>query len=174
MTHEEKNEIEKEKPDVLEQVPRRLYVTRKDLERFGYTAGCAGCRSVLSQGPKQTHSDACRKRIEERLGSNDLRAKASFERFQTFADKAIEADVKRRRSGDVTVTPLPDAAGPSSSEEVGHKRAGDALDREVSEKRQRIDAIITQWASEDGGRYAWDDVRDVPLDPANVEAARLE
>ena len=69
---------------------------------------------------------------------------------------------------------MPDAAGPSSSEEVGHKRDGDALEREVSEKRQRIDAIITHWASEDGGRYGWGDVRDVPLDLAKVEGARLE
>jgi hypothetical protein len=176
MTHEEKEEIEKEKHDVLEQAPRRLYVTRKDVNdtTFGYTAGCIGCRAILSKGPKQTHSDACRKRLEGYLGSADPRVKASRDRYDTFCDKAIKADAKRRRSDDAAVSPSPDAAGPSSSHEVGQKRDGDTLDREVSEKHRRIDAIITQWASEDGGRCAWDDVRDVPLVLAKVEEARLE
>ena len=48
---------------------RRLYITKRDLEKYGYTAGCPACDGVQI-GRRSTgvhHNDICRERIEECL-----------------------------------------------------------------------------------------------------------
>ena len=48
---------------------RRLYITKRDLEKYGYTAGCPACDGVQI-GNRSTgvhHNDMCRERIEECL-----------------------------------------------------------------------------------------------------------
>ena len=48
---------------------RRLYITKRDLEKYGYTAGCPACDGVQI-GNRSTgvhHNDICRERIEECL-----------------------------------------------------------------------------------------------------------
>ena len=50
-------------------ISRRLYITKRDLEKYGYTAGCPACDGVQI-GRRSTgvhHNDICRKRIEECL-----------------------------------------------------------------------------------------------------------
>ena len=48
---------------------KRLYVTKKDLEKFGYTAGCPACDAT--QIGKRTsgiqHTNRCRDRLEEHI-----------------------------------------------------------------------------------------------------------
>ena len=46
---------------------RRLYITKRDLEKYGYTAGCPACDGVQI-GRRSTgvhHNDICRERIEK-------------------------------------------------------------------------------------------------------------
>ena len=48
---------------------RRLYITKRDLEKYGYTAGCPACDGVQI-GNRSTgvhHNDMCRERMEECL-----------------------------------------------------------------------------------------------------------
>jgi len=54
-------------------VPRRFYVTTKLLKEHGFSAKCEGCRAVLENKPKQTHSEECRRRILEAIGKHDPR-----------------------------------------------------------------------------------------------------
>ena len=52
---------------------RRLYITKRDLEKYGFTAGCPACDGVQI-GRRSTgvhHTQLCRDRIEECLRQED-------------------------------------------------------------------------------------------------------
>ncbi len=40
---------------------RRFRISERDLEKFGYTAGCPGCRAVNWGTTAVNHSEECRK-----------------------------------------------------------------------------------------------------------------
>jgi hypothetical protein len=43
---------------------RKLYIKKKDIEKYGLSVGCPGCDAILRRDPKaRTHSEACRSRI---------------------------------------------------------------------------------------------------------------
>ncbi len=46
-------------------VPRRLRTTKKDLEKFGFTVGCPGCRAANRGSTAVGHMEECRKRTME-------------------------------------------------------------------------------------------------------------
>jgi hypothetical protein len=56
-------------PEPLGYVPRRVFITRPDLETWGYTAGCRRCTMVREGSRAQgvAHREACRARIEQCL-----------------------------------------------------------------------------------------------------------
>ena len=47
----------------------RLHITQGDISRFGYTAGCAGCRALRLGGRRQGHSEMRRRRIIDLIKS---------------------------------------------------------------------------------------------------------
>ncbi len=50
-----------------EYAPRRMRITNKDLEKFGFAAGCPGCRAASRGSTAVGHTDECRKRIAGEL-----------------------------------------------------------------------------------------------------------
>ena len=46
---------------------RRVYITREDLEVYGFTARCPGCMSLRKGTARQAHLENCPKQIEEEL-----------------------------------------------------------------------------------------------------------
>ena len=58
-------EVAKEKEAVF--VPHRIMIKKEDLEKYGYSAGCPGCKAILRGTARQGHSEACRSRIEDRV-----------------------------------------------------------------------------------------------------------
>ncbi len=46
---------------------RRFRIRKDEMEKFGYTAGCPGCRAVNRGTSAMNHSEECRKRIAEEL-----------------------------------------------------------------------------------------------------------
>ena len=113
-------------------VPRRFYVTTKLLKEHGFSAKCEGCRAVLENKPKQTHSEERRRRILEAIGKHDPRLVAQRQRFDSYLDKAaakedfqefekLEREKKRMRPEE-TVPDFPNDAGASSSS--GSKSSG--------------------------------------------------
>ncbi len=38
-----------------------------DLQRYGYTKGCEGCKAILRKGPHQSHNEECRKNVEAKM-----------------------------------------------------------------------------------------------------------
>ena len=103
-------------------VPRRFYVTTKLLKEHGFSAKCEGCRAVLENKPKQTHSEECRRRILEDIGKHDPRLVAQRQRFDSYLDKAaakedfqdLEREKKRVRFEE-TVPDVPNNTEASSS-----------------------------------------------------------
>ena len=52
---------------------RRLYITKRDLDKYGYTAGCAACGATRI-GKRSTgvqHAPMCRERVERLLQSEE-------------------------------------------------------------------------------------------------------
>ncbi len=63
---------------------RRLYITKRDLEKYGFTAGCPACDGVQI-GRRSTgvhHTQLCQDRIEECLRKEDNPRVVRFEARQ--------------------------------------------------------------------------------------------
>ena len=82
-------------------VPRRAKILRTDLRVHGYTVGCEGCKAALAGKPARTHSEKCRKRMEELMRS-EPRVKEANARVDRFISKAIEREeeAKKKRKAD--------------------------------------------------------------------------
>ena len=62
--YREKLEAEEHVP-----LPKRVYMSRENVEEFGFTARCPGCVSLHQGTARQAHTENCRRRIEEELKS---------------------------------------------------------------------------------------------------------
>ena len=85
------NEEYKEKFETEEHVPvpKRVYISRENLEEFGFTARCPGCMSLLRGTARQAHAENCRRRIEEELRGT-AKAHAATRRMKQCQDRAAE------------------------------------------------------------------------------------
>ena len=52
-------------------VPRQMYITKKDLEKYGYSIGCEGCLTAERNAKRKPHTDACRRRIRAAMQEGD-------------------------------------------------------------------------------------------------------
>ena len=46
---------------------RKTRITREEVRRIGYTAGCPGCRAVRLGQPAQNHTEKCRDKMEKEI-----------------------------------------------------------------------------------------------------------
>ena len=53
--------------DTRDKIPRKFYITRKDVQEHGYTKNCPGCTSWKNGEAKRPHTKACRDRLEESM-----------------------------------------------------------------------------------------------------------
>ena len=107
-------------------VPRRVKISREDLQMHGYTAKCEGCRAIMAGRPQRPHNEDCRRRMERLLKENPKMRKAT-KRMNDFLDKLgdeqtrrDEADKKRKVEDSQQLAlprdqPHPEAASSSSS-----------------------------------------------------------
>ncbi len=51
----------------VEYAPRRMRITKKHLEKFGFTVGCAGCRPANRRPTAVGHAEKCRKQADGRI-----------------------------------------------------------------------------------------------------------
>ena len=131
-----------ERPEPEESVPRQLYVRTKDIQKYGVTDGCPGCRAWALGRKTQTHSARCRERISEALQGSDegqVRLQAQRARENQYFEQAFRKSEQSRgqkRAGDE----------PDDSERVtrpeaadrGAKRGAGAEESEDVEKRVRL------------------------------------
>ena len=51
-------------PEMPESIVRKMYIRKADIIKHGETPGCNGCRCVALGKPLQSHTAACRERLE--------------------------------------------------------------------------------------------------------------
>ena len=66
--------IETSEPDIImtdlwskveaQALPRRVYIRKADLEKYGTTEDCEGCQAFRTGGKAKAHTEVCRMRIE--------------------------------------------------------------------------------------------------------------
>ena len=66
-----------------------MYITREDLEVFGFATKCLRFMSLLKGTARQAHTENCRRRIEEEM-RGIVKAAAAQRRVKDFQDKAVE------------------------------------------------------------------------------------
>ena len=64
-------EVVPRNPEIPESIARRMYIKKTDIEKFGETDGCLGCRNIMLGKPLQSHTQACRDRIEGHLRESE-------------------------------------------------------------------------------------------------------
>ena len=87
---------ERMKAEDHETVPRKVYITKEDLETHGYTAKCPGCISILRGTARQAHIEACRRRVEKELEGTE-KARRAKKRIGEYVDKKMAEEEERRR-----------------------------------------------------------------------------
>ena len=68
-------------------VPKRAYISRENLEEFGFTSRCLECMSLLRGIARQGHTENCRRRIKEEL-KGTAKAHAATRRMIEYQDRA--------------------------------------------------------------------------------------
>jgi hypothetical protein len=135
-------------------IPRRVYISKEDLDKFGYSAQCIGCRSILRGTRRQGHSEACRKRLEKELQGADKieRTKRKLDEF--MGDVLAKEDEKRlqeeetRRGRRTLSTPAND------SQNTGSASSSDLTDgarKRQLEEAKGDDTISRRRIEEDAG-----------------------
>ena len=73
---------------------RRMYVTSADVKKYGGSEGCQACTQVYTFGRTNvTHSDACRRRIQELMKGDDVgRARLDASRKRKAGSQTFERD----------------------------------------------------------------------------------
>ena len=92
---------------MIEVMPARMRILQKDLHIHGYTAGCIGCRQVLTGVKKiQAHTELCRARMYPLMRAAEgskSRAEEAEQKKQDWDRRASEIEaqesVKRRKTG---------------------------------------------------------------------------
>ena len=114
---------------VQERAPRRVYITKTDLDRWGYTAGCQACNDTRagSRSPGTNHSQACRERLEAALRADPVQS-ARVTRAEERLDEAIAlqgaaVDPNLAQGPDVPMA-IP---GPSPAQEGGASGSAGAI-----------------------------------------------
>merc|ERR1711872_806316 len=61
----EENETIEPVPEAAPEQLRRLYIKKADVNKYGATVDCPGCRAVVRGGDGRNHTETRRKRLEE-------------------------------------------------------------------------------------------------------------
>ena len=109
------------RPDVEPEVPppRQLYITKRDLTKYGYTVGCQGCIAMEHGRQRKPHSETCRKRIRDAmLLDPDDKFKVELEEARAYSymekvhERNVREDEKRKQAAQPDVQP--EAAEPGA------------------------------------------------------------
>ena len=92
----DKDYRERTREEEHEAVPRKVYISKDDLEIHGYTVGCPGCESVLRGTTRQGHTEGCRRRVEKELEGTEKAMRAK-KKVNEYVDKKMTEDEEARR-----------------------------------------------------------------------------
>ena len=112
---------------------KRYRINPKDIQKYGYTKGCLGCRCISRGQPAQNHSEACRDRITEELRKEgDVRLEREKKRKE--AEQEEKAQKRKQAEEEKGDEDTGDSGG--KGEEARGKRGGE--DSSGDQKRSRV------------------------------------
>ena len=81
-------------PDEDYEQVRRMKLTKHDFRVHGYTPNCPGCRALQLGKQSQPHTEACRKRMEEKISTTTEGAER-LEKRKRAIDEALARHIER-------------------------------------------------------------------------------
>ena len=76
--------------------PRRMSITKEDLEQFGYSARCKGCKAAIKGQYSGAHSEECRRRLEGELRGSE-KFQVAERRMLEYLTKALKTEEENRK-----------------------------------------------------------------------------
>ena len=76
-----------------EVAPREFYIKKKDVEAYGHTKGCPGCRTMFQGGTRQAHTTECREMFRDLMKDEDKVVK-TLEKRKEYEEK-MEEETRR-------------------------------------------------------------------------------
>jgi hypothetical protein len=131
----DKDYRERTREEEHEAVPRKVYISKDDLEIHGYTVGCPGCKSVLRGTTRQGHTEGCRRRVEKELEGTEKAMRAK-KKVNEYVDKKMTEDEEARRVRSEAKKMKMDG---TNEMEVDEKERGDEDDK----KRKADGTVLT-------------------------------
>jgi len=103
-------------PFRLEPATRNLYITQKNLDKYGYTAGCPACASAQSgkRRPGTAHSAECRIRLEKAVSEDPVEKERYDRALMKAAETEREAAEKRAKTRTEKGSIIEEAKGPET------------------------------------------------------------
>ena len=107
-------EVEVQEVVEKEIIPKRLIITTRELEKYGFTPGCRACeRKRRGELAKTRHSVVCRSRVEEKM-NQDEQGKATLDatkqKFAKFTARLIEKEEVKKRKAETQAGNVDDMA----------------------------------------------------------------
>ena len=113
---------------------KRFRINPKDIQKYGYTKGCLGCKCISRGQPAQNHNEACRTRITEELRKEgDVRLERERKR------KEVEQEEKAQKKRTAEEAAVARSGGNSSTDDRNRWGSGEQND-EAKAKREGEDA----------------------------------
>ena len=156
-------------------VPRRMAITKQNLEDHGYTVGCPGCVSILKGTARQMHTEGCRRRIEKAMKS-DPRLMEATRRAGEYLERAEERrEDKRKRTeekiqdtgssgdGQQRVHPRPPDSRVGVQSNIGQgkpekRKAEDDLEEEAARGDAQVEDDTEMQAQDEGTKKEDEDM----------------
>ena len=89
----------------VDRAASRLYIRRADVQKYGYSMNCPGCRSVMTNTTARAHTEECRRRLENCLAEDEetnFRSEAAKHRVEGWLASRVEPTDKSRGGDTVT------------------------------------------------------------------------
>ena len=132
----EENEGIPEAPPIPEPLTRRMPITHKEIEKYGYTEGCPGCDAKRrGEIARRGHSEKCRKRIEEKMKEDEEGRKKidkSDERIAHKIAKDIEKAEHKRKADEEKTDQITKDDQDAEQEEQMKKRRREEEDHKTA------------------------------------------
>ena len=95
---------------------RRMRINKRDLEVYGYTAGCPQCRHTQAYGtskPGGSHTTACRSRLLEAMKAGEV-GRQRVERYEEQLNRNIAERIERADGAPAPAPQQPERAQPAA------------------------------------------------------------
>ena len=127
----------------VDRAASRVYIKKADVQKYGYSMNCPGCRSVMTNTTARAHTEECRKRLESCLAEDEetkLRSEAAKLRVDHWLASRVES-TEKPRGGDAVSHEPSGAASSSAPAAVASGSVPIAVSSSSADERFRSDEV---------------------------------